>query len=143
VESHRTSLGRDAFGDLFGHIRSIYAKKKQKYILVKEFQEHVTEYNNPIALIDSVIKPYAEVWDFVRDADFEATEHAETINEHLFWLNRVDFKDWVPRHWCISSDSGKTKIARRILRITRTPYLFHVGHKGGYQRTHRNLRCAH
>jgi hypothetical protein len=58
--------------------------------------EHVTEYNNPIALIDSVIKPYAEVWDFVRDADFEATEHAETINEHLFWLNRVDFKDWVP-----------------------------------------------
>jgi len=91
-----TSLGRDAFGDLFGHIRSIYAKKKQKYILVKEFQEHVTEYNTPIALIDSVIKPYAEVWDFVRDADFEATEHAETINEHLFWLNRVDFKDWVP-----------------------------------------------
>src|SRR5690606_27299009 len=26
-----SSLGRDAFGDLFGHIRSIYAKKKQKY----------------------------------------------------------------------------------------------------------------
>lgn len=91
-----SSLGRDAFGDLFGHIRSIYAKKKQKYILVKEFQEHVTEYNNPIDLIDTVIKPYAEVWGFVRDTDFEATEHAETINEHLSWLNRVDFKDWVP-----------------------------------------------
>lgn len=91
-----TALGRDAFGDLFGHIRSIYAKKKQKYILVKEFQEHVTEYKVPIDLIDKVIKPYAEVWDFVRNADFEATEHAETINEHLSWLNRVDFKDWVP-----------------------------------------------
>lgn len=36
------------------------------------------------------------MWDFVRNADFEATEHAETINEHLSWLNRVDFKDWVP-----------------------------------------------
>lgn len=91
-----SSLGRDAFGDLFGHIRSIYAKKKQKYTLVKEFQEHVTEYKSPIDLIDKVIKPYAEVWDFVRDADFEATETAETINEHLSWLNRVDFKDWVP-----------------------------------------------
>ena len=91
-----SSLGRDAFGDLFGHIRSIYAKKKQKYILVKEFQEHVTQYKTPIDLVDKVIKPYAEVWDFVRDADFEATEHAETINEHLSWLNRVDFKDWVP-----------------------------------------------
>lgn len=89
-------LGRDAFGDLFGHIRTIYAKQKQRATLVKEFQEHVTEYKAPIDLIDKVIKPYAEVWNFVRDADFEATEHAETINEHLSWLNRVDFKDWVP-----------------------------------------------
>ncbi|OGB04837.1 MAG: hypothetical protein A3G29_11180 [Burkholderiales bacterium RIFCSPLOWO2_12_FULL_64_99] len=94
--SIESSLGRDAFGDLFGHIRSIYAKKKQKHTLVKEFQEYVTEYKTPIALIDKVIKPYAEVWGFVRDADFEATEHAETINDHLSWLNRVDFKDWVP-----------------------------------------------
>ncbi|WP_368178530.1 DUF262 domain-containing protein [Aeromonas sp. R7-1] len=91
-----SSLGRDAFGDLFGHIRSIYAKKKQKYTLVKEFQEHVPEYKSPMVLIDYVIKPYAEMWNFVRNADFEATEHAETINEYLSWLNRVDFKDWVP-----------------------------------------------
>ena len=91
-----SQLGRDAFGDLFGHIRTIYAKQKQRATLVKEFQEHVTEYNSPIGLVDKVIKPYAEVWDFVRDADFEATEHAEPINEYLSWLNRVDFKDWVP-----------------------------------------------
>lgn len=91
-----SQLGRDAFGDLFGHIRTIYAKQKQRATLVKEFQEHVTEYKTPIDLVDKVIKPYAEVWGFVRDADFEATEHAETINEYLSWLNRVDFKDWVP-----------------------------------------------
>ncbi|WP_126971374.1 DUF262 domain-containing protein [Xanthomonas sp. BRIP62411] len=91
-----SSLGRDAFGDLFGHIRTIYTKQKQRATLVKEFQDHVTEYKAPIDLVDKVIKPYAEVWDFVRDADFEATEHAETINEYLSWLNRVDFKDWVP-----------------------------------------------
>lgn len=91
-----SSLGRDAFGDLFVHIRTIYAKQKQRATLVKEFQAYVTEYQAPIELIEKVIKPYAEVWDFVRDADFEATEHAETINEHLTWLNRVEFKDWVP-----------------------------------------------
>jgi len=91
-----SQLGRDAFGDLFGHIRTIYAKQKQRATLVKEFQEHVTEYKAPIDLVDKVIKPYAEVWNFVRDADFEATEHAETINDYLSWLNRVDFKDWVP-----------------------------------------------
>jgi len=91
-----SQLGRDAFGDLFGHIRTVYAKQKQRATLVKEFQDHVTEYKKPIDLVDKVVKPYADVWDFIRDADFEATEHAETINEYLSWLNRVDFKDWVP-----------------------------------------------
>ncbi|MCJ9707620.1 DUF262 domain-containing HNH endonuclease family protein [Bordetella hinzii] len=91
-----SQLGRDAFGDLFGHIRTIYAKQKQRATLVKEFQEYVTEYKTPADLIDNVIQPYAEVWDFVRDANFQATKHAETINEYLSWLNRVDFKDWVP-----------------------------------------------
>jgi len=91
-----SSLGRDAFGDLFSHIRSIYAKKKQKSTLIKEFQEYVPEYKNPMALIDNVIKPYADVWSFMRSADFEATEYAETVNEYLSWLNRIDFKDWVP-----------------------------------------------
>lgn len=91
-----SQLGRDAFGDLFVHIRTIYAKQKQRATLVKEFQDHVIEYKKPIDLVDKIIKPYAEVWGFIRDADFEATEHAETINEYLSWLNRVDFKDWVP-----------------------------------------------
>lgn len=91
-----TELGRDAFGDLFAHIRTMYAKQKQRATLVKEFQEHVTEYKAPIDLIDHVLNPYAEVWEFIRSADFEATEYAEAINDHLGWLNRVDFKDWVP-----------------------------------------------
>lgn len=89
-------LGRDAFGELFGHIRSIYAKQKQRATLVKEFKERVSEYKTPIDLVDKVIGPYAKVWDFVRNADFEVTEYAEKINEYLSWLNRVDFKDWVP-----------------------------------------------
>lgn len=91
-----STLGRNAFGDLFVHIRTIYAKQKQRATLVKEFQDYVTEYKTPTDLVDKVIKPYADVWNFIRDADFEATEQAETINEHLSWLNLVDFKDWVP-----------------------------------------------
>jgi hypothetical protein len=89
-------LGREAFGDLFVHIRAVYAKQKQRATLVREFQQHVTQYNSPVELIDDVIVPYSEVWDFVREADFEATEHAESINSTLSWLNRIDFKDWVP-----------------------------------------------
>lgn len=91
-----TGLGRDAFGELFGHIRTLYAKQKQRATLVKEFQEHVAKHVKPDDLIDRIIAPYAEAWGFIREADFEAAEHAETINEYLSWLNRVDFKDWVP-----------------------------------------------
>jgi len=94
--SIESALGRDGFGELLAHIRTIYAKQKQRATLVKEFQDHVTEYKTPIDLVDKVIKPYAKVWDFVRDANFEATELADTINDHLSWLNRIDFKDWVP-----------------------------------------------
>lgn len=91
-------LGREDFGNLLAHLRTIYAKQKAKATLLKEFQEHVTEYREkrPTDFIDKVIGPYAEVWDFVRDAGFEATELAETVNDYLSWLNRVDFKDWVP-----------------------------------------------
>lgn len=91
-----SQLGRDAFGELFAHIRAIYAKKKQQATLVKEFEQYVTDYATPTALVDNVIAPYAEIWDFIRDNDFAATEHAETVNHYLESLNRIEFKDWVP-----------------------------------------------
>ena len=91
-----SDLGRDAFGELFAHVRTIYAKQKQRSTLVKEFKEHVADYNKPTILVDDIIKPYAEIWDFLRNANFESTECAAEINKHLGWLNLVDFKDWVP-----------------------------------------------
>lgn len=93
-----TELGREDFGNLLTYLRAIYAKQKAKATLLKEFQKHVTEYreNRPTDLIEKIIVPYAEVWGFVRNADFESTEQAETINEYLSWLNRINFKDWVP-----------------------------------------------
>ena len=91
-----SSLGRDAFGELFVHIRAIYAKQKQRATLVKEFQLYVTEYKTPVALIDKIIKPYSDVWKVIRYAEFEATELADVINDYVSWLNHIDFKDWVP-----------------------------------------------
>jgi hypothetical protein len=32
----------------------------------------------------------------ILDASYESTAHAETVNEHLKWLNRLEFNDWVP-----------------------------------------------
>jgi hypothetical protein len=30
------------------------------------------------------------------DADYASTMHAELVNEHLRWLNKLEFKDWLP-----------------------------------------------
>jgi len=91
-------LGREDFGHLLSHLRAIYAKQKPRTTLLRELKEYIPEYREkyPKALIDEVLRPYAEVWDFVRDADFNATQLADVVNEHLSWLNRIDFKDWVP-----------------------------------------------
>ena len=52
--------------------RSIYAKKKQKYILVKEFQEHVTEYKTLSTSSTRSSNPMPKCGTLC-DADFEAT----------------------------------------------------------------------
>ncbi|KAB2680020.1 DUF262 domain-containing protein [Brucella tritici] len=89
-------LGRNGFVDLLGHVRTIYAKKKQHAILSKEFTEFVAKGMPAGKLVDDVITPFADIYSFLKEANFQATEAAEDINEQLRHLNRVDWKDWVP-----------------------------------------------
>lgn len=89
-------LGRNGFVDLLGHVRTIYAKKKQHAILSKEFTEFVAKGMPAEKLVDDVIEPYSDIYSFLKEANFQATEAAEDINEQLRHLNRVDWKDWVP-----------------------------------------------
>ncbi len=89
-------LGRNGFVDLLGHVRTIYAKKKQHAILSKEFTEFVAKGMPAEKLVDNVIEPYSDIYSFLKEANFQATEAAEDINEQLRHLNRVDWKDWVP-----------------------------------------------
>jgi len=89
-------LGRNGFVDLLGHVRTIYAKKKQHAILSKEFTEFVAKGMPAEKLVDNVIEPYSDIYSFLKEANFQATDAAEEINEQLRHLNRVDWKDWVP-----------------------------------------------
>ncbi|QWK81274.1 DUF262 domain-containing protein [Ochrobactrum sp. BTU1] len=89
-------LGRNGFVDLLGHIRMIFARRKQHAILSKEFTEFVAKGMSAEKLVDNVIQPYSNIYSFLKEANFQATEAAEDINEQLRHLNRVDWKDWVP-----------------------------------------------
>ena len=95
-EDAEEDLGRETFGDLFSHVRMIYRKAKPKGTLIKEFKEHVIELKQPDRFIDEVLLPMARAYEEILDAAFESTAHAEQVNEHLKWLNRLEFTDWVP-----------------------------------------------
>lgn len=95
-EDEEEDLGREEFGDLFSHIRMVYRKSKPQGTLLKEFKEHVAPANHPKHFVDETLLPMALAFAELCDADYSSTRHAEQVNEHLRWLNRLEFKDWVP-----------------------------------------------
>lgn len=95
-EDKEEDLGRDEFGDLFSHIRMVYRKAKPQGTLLKEFKEHVVPAKHPQRFVDEILLPMAQAFGELREADYASHKHAEQVNEHLRWLNRLEFKDWVP-----------------------------------------------
>lgn len=93
-EGLEEDLGRDAFGELFSHIRMVYRKAKPQGTLLKEFREHVGM-QDPVGFIDQTLLPMAQAFREITDADFSSKKHAEEINSILKWLNRIEFKDWM------------------------------------------------
>lgn len=95
-EDEEEDLGRDEFNELFSHIRMVYRKAKPQSTLLKEFKEHVEPTKQPMLFVDEVLLPMAQALKELRDADYASQYHAEQVNEHLRWLNRLEFKDWIP-----------------------------------------------
>jgi len=95
-ENIEEELGRGRFRELFGHIRMLHARTKAKGNLTDEFRRDVADHFDPARLIDDEIGPLAEAFQVVRDASFEATQGAESVNVPLVQLSRLDNADWVP-----------------------------------------------
>ncbi|KAA9176465.1 DUF4357 domain-containing protein [Delftia sp. BR1] len=95
-EDEEEGLGREEFGDLFSHLRMVYRKAKPHSTLLKEFKEHVLPAKQPQSFMDDVLLPMAQAFRELCDADYAGMQHAEQVNEYLRWLNRLEFKDWVP-----------------------------------------------
>ena len=95
-ETIEEELGRDEFRDLFGHIRTIYAKDKARGALNKEFREAVLKYVDGRQFIDEVLEPLADAYVAVSRAAYVTEHDARDVNAHLKHLNRLDNADWVP-----------------------------------------------
>lgn len=80
-EDAEEALGRDAFADLFLHIRMIFAKERARQVLLKEFPEQVFRPRylpgNAMAFVTDVLVPYAEAYEQISDRSYVATHGAE------------------------------------------------------------------
>jgi len=90
-------LGREAFIDLFSHIRMIFRKAKLKGTVLDEFRQYVMgNVTDPKKLVDQVLVPYATAYSEIKDADYASAAGADEINRLLKCLGRIDNTDWLP-----------------------------------------------
>ncbi len=96
-ESEEEDLGRDAFQELFSHIRMIHRKAKLREAALKEFRDHILPtIQPPERFIDEVLKPNSDALEIIKKANYQGGAEKETVNDCLRWLNRIDNFDWIP-----------------------------------------------
>ncbi|WP_417391991.1 DUF262 domain-containing protein [Gimesia sp.] len=96
-EDTEEELGREAFSELFGHIRMIFRKQKSRETLLREFREHiVNKIKDSKKLIDDLLIPFADSYLIIESTSYESSSGAERVNQILKWLNRIDNFDWIP-----------------------------------------------
>ncbi len=95
-EDAEDTIGRDAFKDLFAHIRMIHRKVKPKESIMKEMRDYVFPKYKAKDFIDKVVVPYTTAFDVVQTASYQSANDATEINSLLRWLSKIDNFDWVP-----------------------------------------------
>ena len=80
------SVGRDAFGDLFAHVRMIYAKTKPEKSILEEFRRQVLDTFDRASypqVISDLIEPYSDAQAVLLTSSYKAAERAEDVNGYL------------------------------------------------------------
>ncbi len=95
-ETEEEELGRDAFQELFAHIRMIYQRAKLRASAIKEFRESIKPQEFPTKFIDEILKPCSDAFEIIKRASYESDKDAYKINASFRWLNQIDNFDWVP-----------------------------------------------
>jgi hypothetical protein len=114
--------GRKAFNELITHIRMIYRKEKARRSQLDEFKEHVVEkIPTAEALVDDVLKPYADAFEIIRNAAYESTHQADKVNRLLEWLLRITNQDWIPvAMYLVHKDDVDTeRLIRHLIQLER------------------------
>jgi hypothetical protein len=90
------NLGRNAFQELFAHIRMIDRKAKVRDSMLKELRQYVAPQNKPKQFIDDTLQPLATALDEIKTASYTSAEDAAHVNRLFRWLNQIGNFDWLP-----------------------------------------------
>ncbi|HEV2780196.1 MAG TPA: DUF262 domain-containing protein [Actinophytocola sp.] len=106
-EDLEADLGREAFSDLFSHIRMVYMKVRAREQLLLEFDNHVLNRylpDRPTDFVDSVLEPYGRAYLDILNSDYQSVPDAGVINRWLRRLHRLDNFDWqAPTLWALTN----------------------------------------
>ncbi len=95
-EDEEEDLGRDAFQELFAHIRMIYRKAKLRETALNEFRKYIQPQKKPQKFIDDILKPYSDSLEIIKKVNYQSDRGAEEVNSFFRWLNQIDNFDWLP-----------------------------------------------
>ncbi|GAA1662824.1 DUF262 domain-containing protein [Catellatospora bangladeshensis] len=119
-EDAEESLGRDAFADLFLHLRMIFSRRRAVRGLLTEFQEDVLKGYLPsqgTQFIDDVLVPYADAYINIRDRSYTAPSGAAAVNAWFNRLAQLDNNDWrPPALWALHKHRHDAAMLDELLR---------------------------
>ncbi|SDS78129.1 Protein of unknown function [Nocardioides scoriae] len=98
-EQEEVDLGRDAFAELFGHIRTIFLKERASKVLLQEFDEGVLSRYLPGTgrqFVDDVLIPYSDAYERLLTQNFPDDATWGPVNNWLRRLMQVDNDSWRP-----------------------------------------------
>ncbi|EDX86497.1 conserved hypothetical protein [Synechococcus sp. PCC 7335] len=96
-DSEEEDLGREAFQEMFSHIRMIHRKAKLRETALNEFRKYILpNIKPPERFIDDILKPYSDALETIKKANYQGGQETEAVDACLRWLNMIDNFDWIP-----------------------------------------------
>ncbi|GAB3005653.1 DUF262 domain-containing protein [Saccharothrix stipae] len=107
-EDLEADLGREAFADLFSHIRMVFLKYRARQQLLTEFGDHVLkrflDAGGAALFVDDVLEPYGSAYRDILTRDHQSLSQATEVNDWLRRLHMLDNFDWqAPALWALKT----------------------------------------
>lgn len=110
-EQEEVDLGREAFANLFGHVRMIFKKERANRVLLQEFDEQVLSKYLPgkgREFVDDVLIRYSDAYEHLLTQNYPNDQKWSPVNNWLRRLMQVDNDSWqAPALWALRQHTNE------------------------------------